>query len=599
MTTVDTSVQSVSGSYGYYKGTLEVTITAAEPTYYTFRAVGVTKMMEAASYGVQTVLSGAVSGTASGYTDSASYGSYANVPGTSITKTLKVARTHSKQTKKFTIQSKGVTVSGRGAAYSSTGTKSISVEVPALASRTIAYNANVPSDETYTGSTASQTKWYGEALTLRANGFTRPGYTFKNWYTNASGSGGTAYAAGASYNDNSTSTSTVTLYAQWQENTALLTYDANGGVGAPEAQTMRYSQAANITTAAPTRDRYYLSSWNTQPDGTGTTYQPGAELKQADAEPVATTLYAQWALAYVPPTLTNLKAVRCNSGGEPRDDGTDIKLTFDYTLGDAPSFSTANLKFRASGDATYTTRGLTIGTEVLFDDGDGSTIALGTFAAGTSFSIILELTSDDTEAVTISSSTSVPTAFYTVDLGAGGKTIGVGQAAASSPARPVGQMDIAMDVNFHGNVTGAGGADLPVTTGLLKGDGYGGAAAAIAGTDYPSVASTNTLLAGDGNGNAIAADPSSLFELEQYVIIDGVSTANNGVAEATVTKTKSGYYPLAIAGWTSNNRYPNVYGCRLTAQSVGSASIFCGASNFSGSTRTLTVSAVVLWVKVS
>ena len=89
------------------------------------------------------------------------------------------------------------------------------------------------------------------------------------------------------------------------------------------------------------------------------------------------------------------------------------------------------------------------------------------------------------------------------------------------------------------------------------------------------------------------------FVLEQYVVINGVSTANNGVAENTVTETKAGYYPLAIAGWTSNNRYPNVYGCRLTEQSVGSAKIFCGASNFSGSTRTLTVSAVVLWVKVS
>lgn len=114
-----------------------------------------------------------------------------------------------------------------------------------------------------------------------------------------------------------------------------------------------------------------------------------------------------------------------------------------------------------------------------------------------------------------------------------------------------------------------------------------------------SIASTTGLLAGDGAGNAIAADPSALFVLERYVVINGVSTANGGVAENTVTESKAGYYPVAIAGWTSSNRYPNVYGCRLTAQSVGSASIFCGASNFSGSTRTLTVSAVVLWVKVS
>lgn len=147
--------------------------------------------------------------------------------------------------------------------------------------------------------------------------------------------------------------------------------------------------------------------------------------------------------------------------------------------------------------------------------------------------------------------------------------------------------------------------------GLPTGGSSGQVLAKSSGTDYDvtwvnqsgggggSIASTNGLLAGDGSGNAIAADAASMFVLEQYVVINGVSTANNGVAENTVTESKAGYFPLCVAGWTSNNRYPNVYGCRLTAQSVGSASIFCGASNFSGSTRTLTVSAVVLWVKVS
>lgn len=112
-----------------------------------------------------------------------------------------------------------------------------------------------------------------------------------------------------------------------------------------------------------------------------------------------------------------------------------------------------------------------------------------------------------------------------------------------------------------------------------------------------SIASTNGLLAGDGSGNAIAADPSALFVLEQYTVINGASVANNGVSENTLTITKSGYYPIAVAGWTSSNRYPNVYGCRLTEQNVGSGKVFVGVSNFSGAARTMTVSAVVLWVR--
>ena len=69
----------------------------------------------------------------------------------------------------------------------------------------VAYNANGGS-----GSTASQTKTYGTALTLRQNGYTRDGYAFTGWNTASDGSG-TAYAAGASY----TANAAVTLYAQW------------------------------------------------------------------------------------------------------------------------------------------------------------------------------------------------------------------------------------------------------------------------------------------------------------------------------------------------------------------------------------------------
>lgn len=63
------------------------------------------------------------------------------------------------------------------------------------------------------GSTASQAKYWGTALTLRANGFTRTNYTFQHWNTKADGSG-TSYAAGASY----TANAAVTLYAIWKKN---------------------------------------------------------------------------------------------------------------------------------------------------------------------------------------------------------------------------------------------------------------------------------------------------------------------------------------------------------------------------------------------
>ena len=79
---------------------------------------------------------------------------------------------------------------------------------PTLAAATYAvtYNANGGS-----GTTASQTKTYGQAFTTRANGFSRTGYTFQGWNTKADGSG-TAYAAGGIY----TANAAATLYAQWE-----------------------------------------------------------------------------------------------------------------------------------------------------------------------------------------------------------------------------------------------------------------------------------------------------------------------------------------------------------------------------------------------
>lgn len=61
------------------------------------------------------------------------------------------------------------------------------------------------------GSTAAQTKTYGQSLALRSNGFTKTNYNFVNWNTAANGSG-TSYDAGASYTGNAA----LNLYAQWK-----------------------------------------------------------------------------------------------------------------------------------------------------------------------------------------------------------------------------------------------------------------------------------------------------------------------------------------------------------------------------------------------
>ena len=154
---------------------------------------------------------------------------------------------------------------------------------------TIAYNANGG-----TGAPASGTATYDVDYTLSSTVPTRTGYTFAGWNTVQNGSG-TTYQASASVNNlSSTNGATVTLYARWTENTATLTYNANGHGTAPAAVTMKTTAATSAAGAITGVTGYTFSKWTTNQNGTGTAYNAGAQVKAANANPTAITLYAQW-----------------------------------------------------------------------------------------------------------------------------------------------------------------------------------------------------------------------------------------------------------------------------------------------------------------
>ncbi|MFR5620003.1 MAG: InlB B-repeat-containing protein [Clostridium sp.] len=64
---------------------------------------------------------------------------------------------------------------------------------------------------------------------------TRTGYIFKGWSTSS-----TATKASYQPGDNYTSNSNVTLYAVWEKIQYNISYDANGGSGAPSDQSKYY-----------------------------------------------------------------------------------------------------------------------------------------------------------------------------------------------------------------------------------------------------------------------------------------------------------------------------------------------------------------------
>lgn len=234
---------------------------------------------------------------------------------TIASKSFSVTRTTS--TQKLPVSAKlswpNSTVKGYSSGTKATATASVS----AKPSYTVSYNANGG-----TGAPGNQTKWYGQTLTLSSTKPSRTGYTFNRWSANL-GSGNVYFNPGAAYTYNSS----ATLYANWTANTWTISYDANGGTGAPSAQTKTYGQTLVLSSTVPTRTNYNFLGWAISSTGSAV-YQPGGNYTTDGAA----TLYAVWEIAYTYPVISKLTVDRCTSSGVVSDEGTYALVTFLWSV---------------------------------------------------------------------------------------------------------------------------------------------------------------------------------------------------------------------------------------------------------------------------
>ncbi len=141
------------------------------------------------------------------------------------------------------------------------------------------------------GSMSTQKIAAGNTQRLNANAFSRTGYTFSRWTTNANGSG-TRYDNRANYSvpSNITSEQTVNLYAQWTPNTYTISYNANGGSYAPASTSCKYAQRCDITTSQPSRSGYKFLGWSESSNASSPSYYGGNQITLYGSK----TLYAVW-----------------------------------------------------------------------------------------------------------------------------------------------------------------------------------------------------------------------------------------------------------------------------------------------------------------
>lgn len=86
------------------------------------------------------------------------------------------------------------------------------------------------------------------------------------------------------------------VYAVWKANSYTITYEGNGATGGSTPSSNRtYDKPQTLTPNGFHKDGYYFDSWNTKPDGTGTSYKDKEEVKNLTSKDGDTvTLYAQW-----------------------------------------------------------------------------------------------------------------------------------------------------------------------------------------------------------------------------------------------------------------------------------------------------------------
>lgn len=221
-----------------------------------------------------------------------------------------------------------------------------------------------------------------------------------------------------------------------------VSYNANGGTGAPDNQKKIYGSVLTLSSVRPTRDGYVFMGWATSSAG-DVAYMPGSTYG-VDAD---VTLYAVWQIAYIKPTITGLTALRCDSKGSPKSDGTYIKVTgswqVDQTLNNSNKATSVRIDYQetASGSpvkASETYPNTTSGKI-------SQIIGNGKISTGSVYFVIVTITdlngSKQEEVI-------VPAQFRALDVANKGRSIAFGGTASDSEVG----YDFYQDARFHGKL---------------------------------------------------------------------------------------------------------------------------------------------------
>lgn len=141
---------------------------------------------------------------------------------------------------------------------------------------------------------------------INDSSFTKAGYHFIGWSLTPDGQNMITEGNNASANDGDV----ITLYAIWEANLYTIIFNGNGATsGEMTSPNYRYGQTYNLVANTFVKLHYTFVGWNTEADGSGTSYNDNASFSNLTTENNGeVTLYAQWKN-----TLVTLTVVATNS----------------------------------------------------------------------------------------------------------------------------------------------------------------------------------------------------------------------------------------------------------------------------------------------
>lgn len=325
-------------------------------------------------------------------------------------------------------------------------------------------NANGASNTVNTSFNTSTGSWSTKDITSASKRFEK-GNTAYNVTLSGSVTNQSGYMNGTS-----SASQTITVPALAHH---TVSFNANGGTGAPGSQTKWYGSILTLSTTKPTRTNYEFLGWSTSSTGTAD-YQPGGQYG-ADAD---VTLYAVWKLLYVPPKFTNGLAIRTNSMSSTTSDysGGYCYASFTYKV-DTTIYPSNVAK---SIVCKYYQDGSTTGTTVT-PTGDLNK-ASGTinvhFAASINSVYYIECTLTDTKAGTSTIARSITTGVLPMEVANKGKSVGILSAAPKSAGLQLGgsgnpdfliaanttNNKLESMVQIHGSTSSTGQGELTLST---------------------------------------------------------------------------------------------------------------------------------------